>query len=211
MATPEQLRSDIDTLVREARADVARLRRQALDPKALNAALHDILPPLVDTYGLAAASVAADWYDEYRDGMEVSGRFRALAADIRDSGVHELIGWAEAEAATTDSLWPLIEGGLQRRITNFSRKSIMDSTSADPRADGWQRVGSGECQFCEMLIGRGAVYTESTADFAAHDDCKCNAVPAFGGKPRPVKPYTPSERGSEADQARAKAWIAKNL
>lgn len=211
MATPEQLRSDVDTLVSEARADIAHLWRQSLDPKALNAALHDILPPLVDTYGLAAASVAADWYDDYREGMEVPGRFRALAADIPNSGVHELIGWAEAEAITTDTLRPLIEGGMQRRIVNFSRKSIMDSTRADPRADGWQRVGVGECKFCEMLIGRGAVYKESTADFAAHDDCKCNAVPAFGGKPRPVKPYTPSQRGSEADQARAKAWIAKHL
>src|SRR5699024_506029 len=88
---------------------------------------------------------------------------------------------------------------------------IMDSSLADPAADGWQRTGIGECQFCEMLISRGAVYSASTADFAAHDNCKCSAVPAFGGQPRPVRPYTPSQRHSEADQARAKAWISKNL
>jgi hypothetical protein len=71
-----------------------------------------------------------------------------------------------------------------------------------------------------MLIGRGAVYSEAGADFASHDHCNCSAVPAFGGQPRPVKPYTVSPRRTidpqtgkpvvDADFLRAKAWIKSN-
>jgi|SRR5690625_113607 len=211
MATPTTLRRDLETLTREANRDIGQLWTRATSPEELVAALHDVLPALVDTYGVAASSVAADWYDEYRAERGARGRFRSLAADIRDSGTHELVGWAAAEAVDDTSLRALIEGGASRRILNFGRKSIMDSSLADPAADGWQRTGIGECQFCEMLISRGAVYSASTADFAPHDNCKCSAVPAFGGQPRPVRPYTPSQRHSEADQARAKAWISKNL
>jgi hypothetical protein len=31
-----------------------------------------------------------------------------------------------------------------------------------------------------MLIGRGAVYTEASVDFEAHDHCHCGAEPAWG-------------------------------
>jgi hypothetical protein len=55
----------------------------------------------------------------------------------------------------------------------------MGSSIADPKARGWMRVGSGRCDFCRMLIGRGAVYTESTVDFHAHDHCGCGATPAW--------------------------------
>ena len=95
------------------------------------------------------------------------------------------------------------------------------STLADPKADGWQRTGVGECKFCEMLIGRGAVYTEATGDFGAHDDCHCSAVPAFKGRPRQVEPYvvgprrkvdpTTGELIPDADFNRAKGWIDANL
>jgi hypothetical protein len=30
-----------------------------------------------------------------------------------------------------------------------------------------------------MLLGRGAVYTEASADFEAHDHCNCGAAPAW--------------------------------
>ena len=53
------------------------------------------------------------------------------------------------------------------------------SSTTDPKARGWQRVGVGECDFCSMLIGRGAVYSEATADFLSHDHCHCYAEPAF--------------------------------
>jgi hypothetical protein len=63
-----------------------------------------------------------------------------------------------------------------------------------------------------MLEARGAIYTRSSVDFGAHDDCHCIAVPAFNGHPTPVKKYTPTSRDiTDADRARTRDWISANL
>jgi hypothetical protein len=205
------LRNAMTGLVGFADRDLSALWRQVQTAAEAETALRDILPALIDTYGLAAGALAADWYDELRDKVAAPKAFRAIPADIRDSGAHALIGWAVSEAQDTGTLQTLIIGGVQRRIANFSRQTVMGSAISDPGAHGWQRVGAGECKngFCDMLIGRGAVYSEASADFAAHDHCQCYAVPAFDGEPRPVKPFTPSLReATDADKARVKEWLA---
>jgi hypothetical protein len=143
-------------------------------------ALNDVLPNLVATYGAAAAALAADWYDEFRDAAGARRHFAAIPADISDAGTGALVGWATSAATDLTTLRTLIDGGLQRRIVNFSRLTVTGSSIADPSAVGWQRVGVGECDFCQMLLGRGAVYSEATADFPAHDHCACDAEPVFG-------------------------------
>lgn len=142
-------------------------------------ALRDILPGVIDTYGAASATLAANWYDDLREKRGVRGTFRAIPADIRDTGTQSLIGWALSEATDVPAFQALILGGVQRRIANFGRQTITVSSTADPGARGWQREGGGGCDFCAMLIGRGAVYREETADFESHDHCRCIAVPAF--------------------------------
>lgn len=205
------LRDGVAELTDEAATDLQVVWRTVEKAVDAGEALNDILPALVDQYGQAAAAMAADWYDDLRAKAEVSRSFRADPIDIKDSGTGALIGWALAEASDYPTFQTLILGGTQRRIANFARGTVTTASTADPGAHGWQRVGTGECDFCEMLLGRGAVYSETTADFAAHDHCKCQAVPAFDGQPKPVKPYTPSVRHSEADQARAREWIAEHL
>lgn len=148
-------------------------------PESSEAVLRDVLPGLINTYGLAAATVAADWYDESRDEAAARGRFTAIPADVREAGAQELVGWALATATDTTALQSLIEGGTQRRIANFARLTVSRSAVEDPAARGWMRVGAGECEFCRMLIGRGAVYSEATADFQSHDHCNCAAAPAW--------------------------------
>lgn len=142
-------------------------------------ALHDILPALIEQYGLAAGTLAANWYDDLRAKRDVRGSFTAIPADIQDVGAHALVGWALDSATDYSTFQTLILGGSQRRIANFARQTVMGSSTADPGARGWQRVGLGECDFCQMLIGRGAVYTEATADFQSHDHCNCQPEPAF--------------------------------
>lgn len=150
-------------------------------PARAEAVLRDVLPDLIDTYGVAAATLAADWYDGERERRAIRGSFSAIPADIADPGSHALIGWALTAAQDVPGLQGLIEGGTQRRIANFARQTVMQSSIADPRARGWQRVGSGSsCEFCQMLLGRGAVYTEASADFEAHDHDDCGAEPAWG-------------------------------
>lgn len=212
MATPT-LRRETAGLVRLAGRDLAALWRLVAAGASAETALRDLLPAIIVQYGEAGAALAADWYDDVRAKAGVAGRFTAIPLAADDRGAQALVGWALVKAVDDASLQTLIEGGVQRRIADHVRGTITTSSIADPRADGWQRVGSGDsCAFCRMLIGRGAVYSEATVDFAAHDHDDCAATPAWSGQPRPVKPYTPSERGtSPADQARARDWIAEHL
>lgn len=212
VATPT-LRRETAGLVRLAERDLAALWRLISEGASAEVALRDLLPAVVMTYGQAGAALAADWYDDQRDKAGARGHFAAIPLEADDRGSHALIGWALSEARDDKSLATLISGGVQRRIADHARLTIAQSSVEDPAARGWQRVGSGDCTsgFCDMLIGRGAVYSEATANFAAHDHCQCSAVPAWGGQPLPVKPYTPSTRqASDADRARTREWIASH-
>jgi hypothetical protein len=212
MATPGlDLRDGVRGLVGYANRDLSALWRQVTTAAEAEVALRDVLPALIDTYGAAAATLAANWYDDHRDKVGPAKAFTAIPVDIADTGAQALVGWAVTEATDTTALQALILGGTQRRIANFSRATVTGSSIADPAATGWQRVGSGECAFCAMLIGRGAVYSEAGADFASHDHCNCSAAPAFEGEPRPVKPFKPSTRTStDADRARVRDYIASH-
>lgn len=184
MATPAALRAAIGDLSALANDDLSALWRQVETADQARDALRDVLPALVTTYGLASATISADWYDDIRDMVEARGRFRAIPADLGDQGADTLAGWGVASLYQAEPDWSasktLITGGLQRRIANFSRYTVAESAVADPAARGWQRVGSGaSCDFCQMLLGRGAVYTEATAQFESHDHCNCAAEPAW--------------------------------
>lgn len=208
----DELRSNLANLVTLAGADIADAMRQFDNAETLRDGLIDVLRGLLPYYGSAAASLAADWYDELRAQDNVKGRFRAIVPDQGDLGAEELVRWGIAPLFHPEpdpaSALTLIQGGAQRRILNQSRATITGSAVEDPQAHGWQRAGSGECAFCAMLISRGAVYTRATADFASHDHCHCTAVPAWDGRPRPVRPYTPSNRNIDAaDRARVREYL----
>lgn len=177
MATSLQLRRDVAKLSTLAAADIALLRRLSED-EAIEA-LRDILPALVAQYGAAAAVVAAEWYDDYRVEREVARQFAATPVAAGDRGAQALIGWALTTAQTDGTFWDLVNGGVQKRIADHSRLTVAGASIADPSARGWKRVGVGECAWCRMLIGRGAVYSETTVTFRAHDSCQCGAVPEF--------------------------------
>jgi hypothetical protein len=215
MPTTLELRTGIADLVTIAAADLEGLWRSVDTADAARDALSDVLPALVDVYGAAAAALAADWYDDFRDEVAVPGRFTAIPADLGDTGGDVLARWGVAPLFAAEPDWSaarsLIEGGLQRRIANAARTTVTVSAVQDPGAEGWQRAGDGSCGFCTMLIGRGAVYSEAGADFAAHDHCNCAAVPAFRGQPRPVKPYTPSSRASTPrERAAVREYLRAN-
>jgi hypothetical protein len=179
VATLTQLRSDLSLVADLAAGEVAALWGLAQSPREAEEALRDVIPGTIAAYGSAAATVGADWYDEARDEAGAAGRFRAVVATPGDSDPQRLVSWALGEARDMGGFQSLIVGGTQRRITNFARATISRSSIADPAARGWKRVGIGQCDFCRMLIGRGAVYTEETADFHAHDHCNCSPAPAW--------------------------------
>ena len=209
-ATPAELRSLLIQLSDNAVAELAALWAQ-LDAQTVGEGLFDVLPALVGDYGDAAANLSAEWYVEHRYDLNVSGSFTAEPAEP-DLGANALAGWGTSLAADNyATALPLISGGLIKRVMTASRDTLTVASHDDPEARGWQRAGRGECDFCRLLIGRGAVYTRKTVNFGAHDNCKCTAVPAFGGRPIPVEPYKVTDRDiTDADRARVRQWIADN-
>lgn len=184
-------------------------------------ALTDLLPEVGARYGAAAASLAADWFDDLRDEAEASGRFIAEPSeDVDPQRWESLARWGVdplfAAAPDRVAALTLISGGLQRTVADRHRLTIVDNSIADPAASGWARVGVGDnCGFCRMLIGRGAVYTDATVTFRSHDHCNCAASPTWASNVTRIssEPYKQSQRDrSDAtkarDNARARKFIA---
>lgn len=218
MATPAELRSWIVQLSDNAERDLADLWSQ-LDASTVRDGLFDVMPALVGDYGDASATLSAEWYDEYRTDTNVDGFYAADLTDL-SLGAESLAGWGASLAEKNwDSALSLISGGLVKRVMTASRDTITGNTDLDPRARGWMRVGHPECGWCAMLISRGAVYRgRATADFAAHDNCKCGCCPAWSTSQITAvrNEFVPtarrrSEQVAEADRARANAWITANL
>lgn len=172
------LRRETAGLVQLAEDDLSSLWR-LIDRGEATArdALNDLLPDIIFTYGQAGVALAADWYDDQRDRRGARGGFTAIPIEPSDRGAASLVGWALNEARDDDSLRTLIAGGTQRRITDHQRLTITGSSIADPGAQGWLRVGTGECDWCQQYLD-GEVRTVAY-DFGAHDWCQCTAVPAF--------------------------------
>lgn len=214
----EEFRREVRDLGIEATKDIAILWRSVKDARASKDSLFDLLPELVAAYHGAAAAAAADFYDTVRAEAEAPGHFTAILRDPPDLGTDALVKWALATAADGETFQSLIAGGVTKRIANGARDVVTRSSIADPASKGWMRVGAGECDFCAMLVSRGAVYSEASVEFASHDHCNCGAAPAFN--PSQIKAvkseFVPSARRKsdavrEKDRARVKDWIDGNL
>lgn len=224
MPTPADLQRDLERLTGLAKRDLGTIWRRVASAVEAQEALNDILPALIRQYGEAAALLGAEWYDDLR-GQHLDGapRFSAYPASLGDQGVYSLTGWAREHATSLEAMQALIAGGMSRRIANWARETVMGSSFADPRAEGWMRVGrAAACAFCRLTISRGAVYTERSVRFASHDDCNCGCAPKWGGVADvfDVDEYRQSARrfrggvktqSAEADDARARAWIETHL
>lgn len=214
-SSPAPLNTALLTISDEAAAELAPVWQ--LDAKNIAPALFDVIPPLLDKWGIACAAAAADWYDELRNSQDIAGRFTAIVEPLGDLGAYALAGWGaeplhlpEPDVLAAKSR---IEDGFQKRLVNSANKTVTGSAAEDPNARGYmRRTRPGACKFCIMVASRPAVYTKKSATFACHGHCYCEAVPAWGGKALPVGPYKPSQRPNNAEErAAVRAWIAKNL
>lgn len=214
----ERFRREVRDLGIEAEKDIAILWRSSPDARDAKEALFDVLPEIVAAYHGAAAASAADFYDDVRESSGARGRFTPILLDPPDLGTDSLIKWALGAAVDGQTFQSLIAGGVTKRIANGARDVVTHSSIEDPSSSGWMRVGAGNCDFCAMLISRGAVYSEAGADFASHDWCNCGAAPAFD--PSQIKAvkdeFVPSARRKsqsvrDRDNERVRDWIATNL
>lgn len=141
-----------------------------------------------------------------REHLETSLRINTLVAAKKSAAAGKNPQRAMADAFVTST------GAATRFMLNAGRETVSKSVLRDPHGVGWRRRGSGEtCQFCYMLVTRGAVYKEATAKFASHPHCACTAEPDYGGKPIKVDEYVQTARNmTDADRSRVRDWLRDN-
>lgn len=149
--------------------------------------------PLVTVHRRVSASLAAAFFEAFRAAERVPGsatphiasdlNVDRLVASLYVTGdvmtANALEAGLSPEAAMRTAL-VRTSGAVGRHVLNGGRDTVILSSGRDRRSRGWERVTSGKpCPFCAMLAARGAVYSENTADFQAHDHCACSAQPAY--------------------------------
>lgn len=186
MATsPEAVRAQLAIVSAAAAAEIADAAAGVALERQVDAALAAtslIVPGFYD----AAGSLAVAWYDERRDESRPTTTYapRIIGDPATD--------WIEREVAkfrTTLDVDLEIEAQrlvdeavrlAEKEVARGFRDSILGNTRMDEDAIGWSRVARpGACKFCLMLADKGSVFTEATADFAAHGNCNCAARPEF--------------------------------
>lgn len=159
-AQAQQHHAELAALTALAASEVGAIWADLDTAEAAREALLGLLPQLVLVYGEAAATLAADWYDDIRDTDGAVGRFTAIPAEVDVAGADSLARWAVDPLFRAEPDWgaarSLVEGGLQRRIANADRDTITGSIDLDPAALGYARHARPDaCAFCAMLATRG--------------------------------------------------------
>lgn len=161
--------------------------RPGLTPQQFRNSLITQTNLVVSQYGDVAASMAAEWYEDIRVSEGVRGSFRALPqpspydASAVDGMVRRAVGPMFDEVPDVAAVMRTVASKAGKYVLGASRETVRKNSFIDPRGVGFQRVARpGACDFCIMLVGRGAVYKKETAFFAAHDGiCNCAAVPSW--------------------------------
>lgn len=150
---------------------------------------------LIEIYGDTSAGLAAQYYDEIREGSRATGAYRALTAGVVSGQVSASVSWA----LTADSMNRL-SGVVDRLVKQAGRDTFFGNVANDSdRSARWIRVPQGEtCAFCLMLASRGYDGGYSSGKAAGyvsgarsrsrgsrdigekfHDHCDCKAVQVY--------------------------------
>ena len=166
---------------------------------------------LVQRYGDAVATAAAEWYERLR-AAEVTGTYEALLADpLPTQQVESTVRALSRGLYGPDADWTQVRsalaGALQRYVAEQARSTIERNALKDKAARRFARVPQGGriCAFCAMLASRGFAYTSAKAAGEAHkyhDRCDCLVVPAFGDDDPVIDGYDPTALAARYEEAR---------
>ena len=141
------------------------------------------------------------------------------------AGIKKSTAMGSPLVQTLDRTFSTTSMSMVRVVRDRSREYVRQTSLTDDRLGGWQRIGTGDtCAFCQMLLSRGAVYSEKTVRFASHLNCACEVMPAYGDQAKPVEEYRRSDRRTNwlqrdddsgkkqiaADRDRVARWLAAN-
>jgi hypothetical protein len=163
------------------------------DISSFNEMVSAAVPLLLASRQLSAA-YAGSYFQAFRVAEGVGGSAVPLLAEAPDLDQIRGALYVTGERMTREALLAgkspeaamraahvRMSGSVGRNVLRGGAETIIRSTAADKEARGWGRVtGANPCAFCAMLAGRGAVYSEDTADFESHDHCTCGAAPMYG-------------------------------
>lgn len=185
--------------------DMRGLRRLII-PSRLEASVPEwveAVRSLVEQYGSASASLAADYYEAERVAARVTERFTVpLVGPPSDEQVENSLRWATKDVWERDPDDPVTteaqrrpldvrleqaekkaEAVAQKLVADQGRGTVQEAVRQDRQATAWARSAAlGACAFCKLLASRGAVYKQDTAKFRSHDGCHCGVVPVFKGQ-----------------------------
>ena len=177
------------------RAELLILAWMADNPDAsvaeVREAAKSIMEGIAQVADEAAATLAAEWYDERARASGVALESAVTAAVCSADDVDRAARYQAKKLAEGD------KAGFARRCGEFVRndalKSLNETIVANVGRDSdrgarFARVmtGAENCAFCLMLAGRGAVYhtRETAGEFRRfHRGCDCKVVPSFSDDP----------------------------
>lgn len=171
---------------------------------------------LIGYYSEGSAALAVDFYQDARADAGARGRFAAEPVVLdRTVRIRRGLAWAAEPLSIEDDVEALnrLSDVMRSEVVRPYRDTVLGNRLRDSQAVGYKRIASpSACGFCRMLAGRGAVYREATAYFAAHGNCQCTVQPWFRGQPGEeanVIEYIASRRNkTPAQRERVRQWIA---
>lgn len=170
---------------------------------------------IVYRFGTISAWQAAEAYEAKRREAGIPGAFTVRPADPANlAKVEAGVRWATQDLWKPEPDLPtiqsLVTGVVEKDILDAGRQTVLRAAQTDHKAVGWERDTDGHpCSFCAMLATRGPVYrSERSAEFQAHDHCKCWAEPVFGEY---QMPHQVQEWKSLYQQSTRGAYGMKNM
>lgn len=161
--------------------------------------LTDATFPVVAFHHSLSSALAMAYYEAFRTTERVGGTATPRAAtaigEERVKGTlfvtgaqmaRQAMAAGQAPQAAMQTALVRTSGTVTRLTLEGGRDAIVQSSAADGECRGWARVTSGSCcAFCAVIASNGAVFSEETADFEAHDHCACSGEPAYDGSALP--------------------------
>ena len=191
-------------------AVVSALGRLSGSPESQRASLLDIAPAVIAHYSDGSSALAADFYDDERERASAPRLYVAEPVILdRVVKIRRAVAWASDPlfGDEPDKAAGRLAEVVQLETARPYRDTILTNRERDPSAVGWRRVTNGGCKLCRMLADRGAVFSDKTARFAAHTNCKCTAQPVFSsqdyGEEANVMQYLASRRKRTSEQQEA--------
>lgn len=199
-------------------AVVSALGRLSGSPEQQRSLLLDITPSVIAHYSDGSSALAADFYDDERERAAPPKLYIAEPIIIdRTVKIRSAIAWAakplfDGDLATSGSRLAEV---VQLETARPYRDTITTNRRRDPSAVGWRRVSNGGCKFCVMLAAKGAIFSDESARFASHTNCKCTAQPVFstndfGEEASAMQYMASSRRRSPEQQARLREYLNVN-